>query len=212
MLEMLMRDAVAKTDDLFLIDWREGPGTKTTEVVSKTVFNVGGTGVITNDATLGNCFRGNAGGGMYQSGTIYNLINFSLTNWELSIDVIPAAVNNGGIVMSRAFNGSGTGGWYFGFQPSTQGKIEFYWVGSNGVWNALKTANALTVDQLTTLRLKRTGTTLELYFNDQLQSNATNVTFNNSNVVLAIGSFTDTFSSRAFNGKIGKIRFFVPKT
>lgn len=211
MLELVMSSHKESVSDLFLIDWREGVGSTTTEVVSKTVFNVGGSGNIASDATLTKCFVVSAGGGMYQVGSVLGLIDFTLPSWELSIDVIPAAINNGGIVMSRAYNSTGAGGWYFGLKPGTQGLIEFYWVGSNGIWNVITSTQALVIGQLTTLRLVRTSTALTLYFGNQQQATSSVATFNNPNITLAVASFTDSVGGRGFNGKIGKIRFFVPK-
>lgn len=206
---MLNVTGPAGTSDLFLIDWREGSGTKTTERASKSVFNVLGSGSLIDDPAMGKCFN-NTGGGAFQGDAVYNLINLSLPKWELSIEVTPTSVTNGGTLMSRAFLNSGTGGWYLSFAPSTNGLIEFYWVSGSGSWTRLASTQGLVVGVKAKVRLVRDNNVMSLYINDTFQASFAAPTFNNPSVVLAVGSFADTFSSRTFTGKIGVVRFFIP--
>lgn len=208
MLESLFNSRASNPGYLFLIDWREG-ASPVKEQISKTSWSLSGTGSVVNDATLGYCYSGNGGGTWYQAGA-YNIMDFSITNWELDIDLIPTS-NWDGMIMTRAQASNGGGGWYLGMTSARNGLIEFYWQNASNTWQVITSNVAMPLNVVTKLRLVKTGTDIKMFFgNTQVASATGRATFNNPLILLSVAGFADSYSSRRWIGKIGTIKFFVP--
>lgn len=207
MLEAIL-GGIARNTDLFLVDWHEG-ATPVFDSRSGAKFDLNGTGSITNDSTKGLCYTGAGGGVWLQTTGALNIIDMTLPNWELSVEVFPQlSLGEIATCSKKVLND----GWFFGFPAANTGYIEFFWSPTSNSRTSLISNTKLTLGTWTTVRLFRTGTSLKMLFDSTVVASTTLTReFLKSTIPLSIGGWSDsTRSDGRWNGKIGKVRFFVP--
>lgn len=218
MLEIaLVNGAPKKTDDLFSIDWHEGPGALTIrDQVTKTAFVSASPSNIINDPVFGMCYSYSSGSatGFVQQDTVQKPINFSLPSWELSVEAAGfSQIYRNTLLISQAINTSGKGGWYLIYASTGIRLFQLWYQDSTNTWRSFTADTSAPETAKFTFRLVRKNDTLSMYLNNtMIGATAINVSFNNADVPIAIGRFSDTASAYPWYGKIGKIRFFVPTT